>query len=247
MLSNRVECRIERRLLVNYRIDPARAQSLLPTRFRPQIVSGWAVGSVCFLRLRDLRPGHVPSTFGITTENVAHRFAVEWNDDEGCHSGVFVPRRDTNSRIAVLGGDKVFPGAQRLARFEVRDIGPELRIEVESRDRTINISVTARECSAMGGELFSGLEDAIGFFRRGPVGYTSSGSSDCLTGVRMECESWDAQPVSIEHMTSSIFDNTEVFPMGSCTIDSGLLMRNLEARWITADGLIPDELTVGVS
>ena len=165
MLTNSVECTIERRLLVNYRFDPEMVEPLLPPPFRPQIVSGWAVGSVCFLRLRNLRPGHFPGAFGITTENVAHRFAVEWNDGESLHNGVFVPRRDTNSRIAALGGDKVFPGAQRLARFEVSDDRPELRIGVESRDGSLSISVAADECSAMGGKLFSGLDDAIGFFR----------------------------------------------------------------------------------
>ena len=36
---------------------------------------------------------------GIRTENVAHRFAVEWDGDDCTQVGVFIPRRDTNSRI----------------------------------------------------------------------------------------------------------------------------------------------------
>ena len=34
---------IERRLLVNYRVDPEVATSLLPAPLRPQLVNGWAV------------------------------------------------------------------------------------------------------------------------------------------------------------------------------------------------------------
>ena len=82
MLTNTVECTIERRLLVNYRIDAEMVQRQLPAPFRPQLVSGWAVGGVCFIRLGDLRPNHCPSGVGIRTENVAHRFAVEWDGDD---------------------------------------------------------------------------------------------------------------------------------------------------------------------
>jgi len=47
---------IERRLLVNYRVDPEVAASLLPAPLRPQLVNGWAVAGVCLIRLRRLRP-----------------------------------------------------------------------------------------------------------------------------------------------------------------------------------------------
>ena len=144
MLTNTVECTIERRLLVNYRIDPEVVERCLPAPFRPQLVSGWAVGGVCFIRLGSLRPNHSPSALGITTENVAHRFAVEWDDDAGTQVGVFIPRRDTNSRITALAGDRIFPGVHRMARFEVHEQGSELRLEVQSRDGMLGLSVTAQ-------------------------------------------------------------------------------------------------------
>ncbi len=237
MLTNTVECTIERRLLVNYRIDPEVVARRLPAPFRPQVVSGMAVGGVCFIRLGSLRPRHIPSGMGMTTENVAHRFAVEWDDDEGTQVGVFVPRRDTNSRVTALAGDRVFPGVHRIARFEVGEKGSDLHIEVESRDGTLGLSVTAHESTTMAGELFRSVESAIDFFRRGTLGYSSSGSSCCLSGVRLQSQSWEAQPVSIDHMTSSLFDDKEAFPRGSCTLDSGLVMRNLPARWISQGAL----------
>ena len=43
---------IERRLLVNYRVDPGVARSLLPAPLRPQVVNGWAVAGICLIRER---------------------------------------------------------------------------------------------------------------------------------------------------------------------------------------------------
>ena len=246
MLTNTVECTIERRLLVNYRIDPEVVERHLPAPFRPQLVSGWAVGGVCFIRLGSLRPNHSPAALGITTENVAHRFAVEWDDDAGTQVGVFIPRRDTNSRITALAGDRIFPGMHRMARFEVHERGSDLRLGVEGRDGTLGLSVTARESQTLGGELFTSLEQAIDFFRRGSLGFSPSGSSSCLTGVRLQSQSWDARPVTIEDMRSSLFDDPEAFPNGSCTLDFGLVMRDLPARWIT-QGALQARSTAGVS
>ncbi len=245
MLTNSVECTIERRLLVNYRIDPEVVERHLPAPFRPQLVSGWAVGGVCFIRLGSLRPNHSPGVVGITTENVAHRFAVEWDDDSGTQVGVFIPRRDTNSRITALAGDRIFPGMHRMARFEVHEHGPDLRLGVESRDGTLGLSVNARESQTLGGELFSSLEQAIDFFRRGSLGFSPSGSSSCLEGVRLQAQSWDARPVAIEDMKSSLFDDHEAFPSGSCTLDFGLVMRDLLAKWVT-QGTLQARSTAGV-
>jgi hypothetical protein len=125
----------------------------------------------------------------------------------------------------------------RLARFEVTEMGSELQIEVESRDGRLGLSVAAHESATMAGELFSSIDNAIDFFRRGSLGYSTSGSSDCLTGVRLQCQNWEARPVSIDHMTSSLFDDEESFPEGSCILDSGLVMRDLPARWLSQGAL----------
>ena len=71
MIATTVECVIERRLLVNYRIEPAFVSNLLPLPLRPQLISGQAVGGVCFIRLAHVRPLGFPKALGLTTENVA--------------------------------------------------------------------------------------------------------------------------------------------------------------------------------
>ena len=231
MLTDTMRCTIERRLLVNYRIDPEAVMKLLPAPFRPQLVSGWAVGGVCFIRLSGLRPAYFPSALGSRTENVAHRFAVEWDDVHGTQAGVFVPRRVTSSRLTALAGDRLFPGAYHLARFTVDERASELRIGVKSRDETLALSVSAQEAPFLGGELFDSLEEALHFFRRGALGYSPSGSAGSLVGVRLVSEHWDGRPLSISHMASSMFDDNRAFPKRSCTLDSALVMRNLPVRW----------------
>jgi Uncharacterized conserved protein (COG2071) len=231
MLTDTIDCTIERRLLVNYRIDPDVVARLLPAPFRPQLVSGSAVGGVCFIRLGSLRSAHFPSALGSRTENVAHRFAVEWDDDHGTQVGVFVPRRDTSSRLTALAGDKLFPGAYHLARFEVHESESGIQIGVGSRDGTLALSVSAQEAPSLGGELFGSLNEALAFFRQGSLGFSPRGGTGGLVGVRLITESWEGRAVLVDHIVSSMFDNVRDFPKGSCTLDSALVMRNLPVRW----------------
>jgi hypothetical protein len=237
MLIQAIDCTIERRLLINYRIDPDVAERHIPAPFRPLVVSGSAVGGICLIRLGNLRPAHLPGAVGLTTENAAHRFAVEWDDDQGTHVGVFIPRRDTNSRLTALAGDRLFPGLHHRAQFHVRDGGPEIQIAVSSHDGAVELSATAHESAALRSELFSGLNDAIDFFREGSHGFSPYGDLGQLTGVSLDCPRWDALPVEIDSVRSSMFDDHDAFPKGSCAVDFGLLMRDLPARWVSDGNL----------
>jgi Uncharacterized conserved protein (COG2071) len=234
MTARTVECTIERRLLVNYRIEPELVARLLPRPFRPQLVSGLAVGGVCFIRLGGLRAGRLPQVPGLVSENAAHRFAVEWDDANGTQAGVYVPRRDTNSRITAAGGGKVFPGSYQLARFAVDESGGQVRINVSSRDGKVQLAVTAAPAGALISELFETVADAVDFFRRGALGFSPSAHAGCLDGVRLHSASWAAQPMRAE-IRSSLFGDTALFPPGTCSLDCALVMRNLPARWATAD------------
>ena len=42
---------MERRLLVNYRVDPELLAALLPAPFRPVLVAGYGVAGICLIRL----------------------------------------------------------------------------------------------------------------------------------------------------------------------------------------------------
>lgn len=237
MISRTINCTIERRLLVNYRIDPELVAKRLPSPLRPQVVHGWAVGGVCFIRLANTRPPHLPRILGVTSENVAHRYAVEWDDRDGPRTGVYVPRRDTNSLLTSVAGGRLFPGRYHLAHFSVTEQPSGLDISVDSRDRQTRLHVTATASDALGGRLFESVEDATTFFRLGSLGYSPRAHSDHLDAVALSSDSWAARPVQLAEMSSSVFDNEELFPAGSCALDSALLMENLNAAWSTQQPL----------
>jgi hypothetical protein len=108
---------------------------------------------------------------------------------------------------------------------------------VQSHDGSLDLSVTAHESPDIEGQLFGSLGQAIEFFRRGSLGYSPSTSSECLSGVRLQSQSWEARPVTIDEMRSSVFDDPAAFPKGSCALDFALVMRNLKARWISEGAL----------
>jgi len=173
---------------------------------------------------------HTPSAIGLQTENVAHRFAVEWDDPTGTKVGVYVPRRDSDSWVTAVGGGRIFPAKHRRARFAVEERELEISIVVTSLDRQLRLGVKAWPADEIGGGLFNSTEEAIDFFRRGCLGLSPQGSG--LSAVRLQCERWTATPMSVQFMSSSLFEDLLQFPQGTCELDGALLMRDLPARWI---------------
>jgi hypothetical protein len=92
--------------------------------------------------------------------------------------------------------------------------------------------VSAVDADALEGQLFKRPEDAAQFFREGALGYSPAANADRFEGVRLVSKCWDVSPVSVRHMASSLFDDNRLFPNGSCTLDSGLVMRDLPVRWL---------------
>ncbi len=74
---------IDRRILANFRIDAAVMAGNLPAPFRPKLAKGYAMGGICLIRLKAIRPRFVPIPWGICSENAAHRIAVEWDAYRG--------------------------------------------------------------------------------------------------------------------------------------------------------------------
>jgi Uncharacterized conserved protein (COG2071) len=236
-----VDCVIERRLLVNFAVRPDQVARHLPNGLRPQLVGGVGVAGICLLRLRELRPHGVPSTWGLTTENVAHRFAVEWEEDGVTRNGVYVPRRDSSSGLSALAGGRLFPGSHLRASIRVRESEHDLVISVHNDKQPMSMRISARDATSLGSSLFGSLEEATDFFRRGSLGYSPALSGSCLEGVQLQCERWETTPVVINEIYSSFFEDPKNFEPGSVVLDSGLVMRNLPARWHAAGELVKDD------
>jgi hypothetical protein len=241
---------IERRLLVNYRVDPTVIAGLLPAPLRPQQVDGQAVAGICLIRLGQVRPSSVPGGFGLRSENAAHRIAVEWDGPEGLRTGVYIPRRDSGSIVNVLAGGRLFPGRHHRASFDVRETPQDLHVAYTSRDGMTRVSVDVVVAEGFrGSALFADLKQASEFFRHGSAGFSAGRGEGWLDGMELDTDSWHVDPVEVRAAQSSFFDDQDRFPPGSVTLDCALLMRDVSVTWNPLPPMplspVPDVLPTG--
>jgi hypothetical protein len=229
---------VERRLLVNYRVDPAVIAPLLPPVFRPVLVNGFSVAGICLIRLGGMRPSGLPRWAGLGSENAAHRIAVEWDSPNGVQSGVYIPRRDSNSWVNVAVGGRLYPGTHHHASFEVLESRSELRIELAARDSSATVRVVVRvEDQLVGSELFGDTAAASAFFERGAVGFSATRDPARFDGLALETSAWRVEPATVIEAHSSFFDDASTFPAGSAKIDCALVMRRVPVTWRALDSL----------
>jgi len=229
---------IDRRMLVNYRVDPDVAAGLLPAPFRPKLANGFAMAGICLIRLKHVRPSFVPVDAGIGSENAAHRFAVEWERDGNLHEGVFIPRRDSNSRLNSILGGRLFPGVHNHAHFDVAESETHLSVKLKSDDGITCVAVEARVAESLPtGSVFKSLEEASQFFENGSMGYSATRDAARFDGLELRCRSWAVQPLTVDAAHSSYFDDRARFPDGSATFDCALLMRGVDHEWHAQDDL----------
>jgi hypothetical protein len=228
---------VERRLLVNYRVDADLIASMLPAPFRPRLAAGAAVARICLIRLGQLRPAGLPAAAGIRTENSAYRIAVDWDTPAGdTHAGVYIPTRHTSSRLTAILGGRLFPGLHQHARFHIHETEHQLRLAftaTNTPDNTLDtLDVTARLTEDWpGSALFTDLDHASQFFRDGPAGYSTTNHPHRLDGVELRTTAWHVTPAQITHITSTHFDNPRTFPPGTAQLDTALVMQNIPVTW----------------
>lgn len=236
---------IERRLLVNYRLDPAALAGILPAPFRPKLVGGHAMAGICLIRLANIRPRGLPAGLGIGSENAAHRIAVQWEENGAARDGVYIPRRDTDSRLNTFFGGRIFPGVHHRARFTIRETADRFDVALESADGDTRVEVVGRLARALpAGSVFPAVEDASAFFESGSVGYSPERRPGLYDGLELRTDRWSVQPLAVEHVVSSFFDDPDRFPPGAAAFDCALVMRDVSHEWHSspslADGAGPE-------
>ena len=225
---------IDRRVLVNFRVDPQVLAGLLPAPFRPQTIHGFGMAGICLIRLHHIRPRFLPSVFGVSSENAAHRIAVEWDADGQTHAGVFVPRRDTSSLLNSLGGGRLFPGIHHRAQFHVRETGHEFHITMRSLDESAHVMVDGRTTATMPEDsIFSSVDEVSRFFEAGSLGYSPQKANGHFDGLELRSFNWHVEPLLVTQVESSYFDDRNVFPPGSASFDNALLMRGIDHEWLS--------------
>lgn len=223
---------IDRRILVNYRVDPDVLQGVLPSPFRPQLVRGYGIAGICLIRLKQLRPRRLPRFVGVGSENAAHRIAVEWDDDGTTRTGVYIPRRDTSSWFNYLAGGRLFPGVHHRARFSVEENDGRYRVGVDAPDGGGRLAVDGQATTSWIDEsVFESIDEASMFFEQGAVGYSPSNKVGCFDGLELNSFNWRVEPLAMRHVASSFFSDQSRFPTGSVSFDCALLMRQIHHEW----------------
>ena len=246
---------IDRRILVNYHADPKILVGILPAPFRPKIIHGVGIAGICLIRLKSVRPTFLPAWLGISSENAAHRFAVEWDDGGMVREGVYIQRRDTNSRFNAWTGGRLFPGIHHHAQFTVGERNDRYDVFVRSDDGVTGLEVRGRRCHRLPtNSVFGSLDEASAFFEAGSLGYSPAAAPGNFQGLELRCRQWRVEPLDVEHVRSSVFDDQALFPKGSIEFDCALLMRDIEHEWrgrsdlcCAASGSRPDPSQIPVA
>lgn len=223
---------IDRRILANYQVDPIVLARVLPAPFRPKLSQGVGIAGICLIRLKHIRPQFLSGEFGLSSENAAHRIAVEWTVDGITREGVYIPRRDTSSKLNTVVGGRLFPGLHHHAHFDVIEHGDCYRVVLDSDDGVTHVCVEGRVSSHLPStSIFGSLAEASAFFEGGSMGYSATARLGEYDGLELRTRRWQVAPLAVDHIESSFFENEQVFPKDAIHFDCALLMRGIEHEW----------------
>ncbi|MDQ2746602.1 MAG: DUF2071 domain-containing protein [Acidobacteriota bacterium] len=226
---------IKRRILVNYRAEPETIQKILPPQFRPKTFNGKAIAGICLIRLERIRPQFAPEFVGISSENAAHRIAVEWEENGEKREGVFIPRRDTDSLINHFGGGTIFPGEHHSADFSVTESADKIDFSMKSKDEKVQLELKGSVSADLPrNSIFSSIAEASAFFEKGSLGYSVTKNGKDLDGIYLEIEDWQVEALNLDSIHSNFYEDQTVFPAGSIEFDHALLMRDIVHKWQSA-------------
>jgi uncharacterized protein YqjF (DUF2071 family) len=218
---------IERRLLINFRVDPDVLAATLPVPFRPKLAGGFGMVGICLIRLARVRPKGWPAWLGIGSENAAHRTAVVWDGGEG----VYIRRRDTSSRLNAIAGGRIFPGVHHHARFTANETADRISVTLTSDDGETSVAVSGKVADRLpASSIFGSVTEASEFFRVGSLGYSPTRDGR-LQGLELRCDNWAVQALDVDQVRSSYFDDQSIFPKESIAYDCTLLMRDIHHEW----------------
>jgi hypothetical protein len=106
------------------------------------------------------------------------------------------------------------------------------RVELNSADGETRVLVDGRVSEALPAtSVFGSLEEASAFFEAGAVGYSATAQAGTFDGLELRSRTWRVEPLAVERIESSFFDDEQVFPRGSTRFDCALLMRGIEHEW----------------
>jgi len=141
---------------------------------------------------------------------------------------VYVPRRDTSSRLNSVFGSRSF-GRHYHADFAVGEGDGRYRLQMRNDDHDVTVQVDATETDGLpDGSVFPDVSTASAYHECGAVGYCPTPDGDRLAGVELATDEWRVEPLSVDSVRASFF---EQFSTDAVTFDNALLMRDIGHEW----------------
>jgi hypothetical protein len=215
-------------LLVNAVVDPDEAARRLPQGFGPHVTADGTVVGCCLLEIEAIRPAGLPAFVGQRLRAAAHRISVEWDDGAGeTVTGVFVPVRHTDSRLAVALGGRWFPGVHERAHIEVLASEFDLRWRVDPFEA---VGLGIRVAASVSADASAGaMCDQVGATCLGASVGVSPDRRGRLEAARMELAHRDARAVTIESLESGFLDS-----FSTATLSTSYLICDADVTWTRA-------------
>jgi hypothetical protein len=136
---------------------------------------------------------------------------------------VYIPRRDSDSLVNRLVGGRLYPGEHHAAMFHVQETSTHLHVAYAARDGSAAVDVQVRVTDALADSVvFADLAEASAFFESGAVGFSATRDPDRFDGLELGTNAWKVEPAEVLGATSSFFDDSSRFPVGSAVLDSAL-------------------------
>lgn len=176
--------------------------------------------------------------YGHAFRKWCHRFAVEWEENGDTKSGVFIPRRDTSLALNAIVGGRIFPGRHHLTKFNVHEKEGAYHIDFKNSDGTSMALDAIEPKSFPENSIFETLAQPSEFFEHGDLGYPPNKNK--FEGLRIKTYHWSLEPLDVNYVHSSFFENHKIFPPGSVRFDNALLMTNIEHEWNTEKDKYPE-------
>ncbi|MEZ4829135.1 MAG: DUF2071 domain-containing protein [Bacteroidia bacterium] len=221
---------IQRRILINYRVEPAVLRKLLPAPFEPRLFGNYGIAGICFFDLSQLRIKGLPLSPCISAQIVSHRIAVNWEESGIKKEGLYITQRDTSSTLVHFSGGRFFPSEYSLTGMKFRESFGYYELHLGGHHPT---SFLAKESADFAeGSVFSGLPAAASLFAQNSMEYAPRYENMVFDGIAFRASRHKVQPLHICQMRSSFFENEENFPRGSVFFDHALLMKNIRSEWI---------------
>jgi hypothetical protein len=118
------------------------------------------------------------------------------------------------------------------AAFQVQEHDDRYRIELNSDDRRTHLLVEGHVAEELPPtSIFGSLKEASDFFEKGSLGYSVTPKPDQFDGLELRSFNWQVQPLAVDKVESSFFENRALFSPGSVEFDCALLMRGIDHEW----------------